>query len=106
MAASKHEILLSQLAHKIAMQFQQLFTYVVGFSYPMGRVAMLYDRTGETGRRKSNMAVCRLEIRISQLVHEIASKFQRQYLYVFGVQLTNGNSGNVVRPNGKEPEVE
>ena len=27
-------------------------------------------------------------------------------MYVFGVQLSNGNSCNYVRQNGKEPEVE
>ena len=60
-----------------------------------------------TGSGKPKMAACKLEIRISQLDgNKMATKFQRQYLCL-GVQLTNEFlGGNVVRPNGKEPEVE
>ena len=37
---------------------------------------------------------------ITQLVHEIATKFQVQHL-CFGVQLSNGTSGNIFRSNRK-----
>jgi len=58
-----------------------------------------------TGSEKSKMVAAKLRLRIFQLVHKIATKFKRLY-HVFGVKLSNKDSGNVVRPNGKEPEVE
>ena len=71
---------------------------------PIGQSRILYDQTGSG---KSKMAASKLEIRRSQLVHKIAMKFQRPgYTFVFGVQLCNGISVNVARPNGKKPEVE
>ena len=66
-------------------------TMFLGFSYPMGIVAMLYDRK-ERNQWKSQD---KLEIRICHLVHKIAMKFQRYYL-VFGVQPSNGNSVNIL----------
>jgi len=56
------------------------------------------------------MAASKLEIPMSQLVHKIASKFQRLYLIpelylCFPVQLSNGTISIVVRSNEKELEV-
>ena len=60
---------------------------------PMELLVILPDTTGYG---KSKMAACKLERRISIGIHKIATKFQRLYL-CFRVQLSNGNSGVVVR---------
>ena len=54
---------------------------------------------------KSKMAACKLELRVSHLVHKIAMQFQWQYLSFRGPAISNGNIVNVVRPNRKKPEV-
>ena len=51
------------------------------------------------------MAASKLEIPISQRVHKKELN-SNGYTYVFGVQLSNGTIVNVVRPNGKKPELE
>ena len=51
------------------------------------------------------MAASKLQTHISRLVHKIVTNFRR-LCHVFGVQLSNKHSGNVVRSNGKKPEVE
>jgi len=51
------------------------------------------------------MKTSKLQIRAAQFVNKIGTKFQCN-TYVFGVQLSIVNSGNVVRPNAKKHEVE
>jgi len=63
-----------------------------GSSYPTRSTVMLYD---ETGSGKFNMAACKQEVHISQLVDVIETKFERLYL-CFGVKLSNEIKGNVV----------
>jgi len=49
------------------------------------------------------MAASKLQIYISQLAQD--SNESPAATYVFGVQLSNKNSGDVVRPNGNKPAV-
>jgi len=44
----------------------------------------------------------KIQIRTAQLVHKLAMKFQQLYLCFRGPVM---NIGNVVRPNGKKPEM-
>ena len=67
---------LHYIEHKMAMKFQR--------RYHSGIVAILYDRTAETGSGKSKMATCKLEIRITLIVHKKATKFQWQHPYFRG----------------------
>jgi len=42
----------------------------------MELVKIPYDQTGKTLSGKSKMAATKLEVRVSQLVHKMATKFQ------------------------------
>jgi len=68
MAASKHQILISELVHKIATKFQRLvvYTHVLRSTYLVGIIAMLSDQTGRN--RKWKIQDCKREIIISYLV--------------------------------------
>ena len=50
-------------------------------SYPIEQSRVIYDLTGN---RKSKTAASKLQIRISQLVHKITTKFKRLYLCFLG----------------------
>ena len=63
------------------------------FSYPM-ELAVMYHRTGS---EKSEMVASKFEIYVTQLVLKIATQDSNEYyIYIFGVQLSNGNSGNTL----------
>ena len=57
-----------------------------------------------TGSGKYELVASKLEIRISQPVHKIATKFLR-LTYIFGIQLSSNDCDKVVLPNEKKPEV-
>jgi len=82
-AASKLRFCISQLVHKIAKKFQRLCAYqcfrsqaIKGEYWQCCRV-----EREETGSGKIKMAASKLRLRIYQLVHKIATKFQRLCLY-------------------------
>ena len=68
-------------------------------------VILIIIRCKVSGSQKTKMVVFKHEIRLSPLVHKIATKFQHLYPY-FGVQLCNGTIGNAAQSNQKKPEVE
>ena len=73
----------------------------------MGILAMLYDQTWRNQKWKIQDGGVALNLKYVYL--SLYTRWQRNphgYTYVFGFQLTNGNTGNVVQTNGKEPEVQ
>jgi len=56
-----------------------------GLTIPIGYVSILYDWTGrKTGSGKSKMVAYTPEMQISQLPDELATRFQRLYLFFWG----------------------
>jgi len=74
-------------------------------SYPIRIVAMLYDQT----ERNREWKITDVDLETSKTYISIckqdSNEIRAAIHYVFRVQLSR-NSGNVVRPNGKKPEVE
>jgi len=91
----------SRLLDEIETKFQRL-PPIFMTAIPM---ELLVKLSAVTESGKSKMAASKLRLRLSQLVHKIATKFQRLCQF-FGVQLSNMDSDNVVRPNGKKPDAE
>ena len=81
MAARKLEMRLLQLVHKIAMKLRRLRQYFWNLAIQYGnsvnvvRCQCCTTEREVTGSVKSKMAACKLETRISHLLHKIAMKF-------------------------------
>jgi len=65
-----------------------------GSNYPLRSTGMLYDQTGS---RISNMAACKQEVHIYQLVYVIETKFWRLYLCFWGHHIGFSTSGLIVQ---------
>jgi len=74
-----------QIPDEIEAKFQQLPPFLVT-AIPMEPTAILSD---VTGCGKSKMASCKLQIRLSQFVNKIATKFQRLYLCFWDPAIQN-----------------
>jgi len=94
MAASELPKCISHLVHMKATTFHRLYHCFRGPTIKK-IIVMFNGQTEETGNGTFKMAAYKLRLRISHLLHKIATKFQR-YTYVFWVQLSNEDSGNVL----------
>jgi len=94
MAASERKIRISQLVHKSdSNEIPTAVSMFSGSDYKIWIVIMFY---GQTGSGQFKIAASKLLLRISQLVHQITTKFQRLNT-CFGVKISNEDSGNVTR---------
>ena len=77
LAACKLEIRITQRVHKLTTKFQRRYLCFRGPAIQWKLLQCCTTKREETESGKSKIVACKLEIRKTQLVHMIITKFQR-----------------------------